>query len=389
MTLSAASPLVECSDSVGYVGVTVGAYTRCDFRVSVYEETSEGRIVMSESGVTGPTGALPFKNLTVENWSESDPTSGILVSVSPRTGVQAMTGDAWAEEFLRPQLDADVPAPIRELFEVARGACLYGWFFYPLYVLAEEQMFRVADAALAHAHVEAGETGELSFQARVDWAISRGLIAGRDGNRWMAIVDLRNLTSHPLGVSIAPQTDALHTLRLLARCINEIFGKLYGRVPLRLMIDSMIFDKLIEDQRVLRALKELTEEGRVEVLVTHVQHDQLRATPDSQKRRRLLEVAGKVVPTHGVVVGVSGIGEARLADDQAMSVLRGVGERGQGRARRRHMIDALIAATAEKEADLIVTDDQKLRARLRSMDMRVGVWTWERMRTHILASNPR
>jgi hypothetical protein len=41
-----------------------------------------------------------------------------------------------------------VPEPIRELFDVARGAMIYGWFFYPLFRLGEDQLHRVVEAAV-------------------------------------------------------------------------------------------------------------------------------------------------------------------------------------------------------------------------------------------------
>ena len=34
--------------------------------------------------------------------------------------------------FLSVELDEKVPHEIKELFAVARGVLLYGWFFYPL-----------------------------------------------------------------------------------------------------------------------------------------------------------------------------------------------------------------------------------------------------------------
>lgn len=71
-----------------------------------------------------------FKKLTVENWLEPD---GILkIFVDLYTG-ETITGNERAKGILEPKLLASVPLPIQRLFEVARGALLYGYFFYPLY----------------------------------------------------------------------------------------------------------------------------------------------------------------------------------------------------------------------------------------------------------------
>ena len=56
--------------------------------------------------------------------------------------------DKWLSEFLKSQLEENVPEEIMRLFEVARGAAIYGYFFYPQYALAIGQLFRVAESAL-------------------------------------------------------------------------------------------------------------------------------------------------------------------------------------------------------------------------------------------------
>jgi hypothetical protein len=48
-----------------------------------------------------------------------------------------MDGNDWARHFLAVELHEDVPADVHDLFAVARGTMLYGWFFYPLYALAK------------------------------------------------------------------------------------------------------------------------------------------------------------------------------------------------------------------------------------------------------------
>ena len=58
-----------------------------------------------------------------------------------------MTGEDWARAFLNVELKEHVPEPVSDLFAIARGALLYGWFFYPLFRLGEEQLYRVVEAA--------------------------------------------------------------------------------------------------------------------------------------------------------------------------------------------------------------------------------------------------
>ena len=60
-----------------------------------------------------------------------------------------MSGQEWLSLFLDPTLSKSVPENVRALFEVARRSSAYGYFFYPLYTLACEQLFRIAEAAVS------------------------------------------------------------------------------------------------------------------------------------------------------------------------------------------------------------------------------------------------
>jgi hypothetical protein len=91
------------------------------------------------------------KHLTVQNWLNPDETGRAFGEVNFATGERrAGSGDGWAEQFLAVELRNEVPVEIREMWEVARGLALYGWFYYPLYAIAEHQLRRVADAAVLH-----------------------------------------------------------------------------------------------------------------------------------------------------------------------------------------------------------------------------------------------
>src|SRR5919202_1342535 len=93
---------------------------------------------------------IGIKILTTENWLQPDPTSTIFAQVSSSDGsVSPMSGNDWVALFLKPSLVEAVPEDVRKLFEVARGALAYGYFFYPLYTLAGEQLFRVAECSVS------------------------------------------------------------------------------------------------------------------------------------------------------------------------------------------------------------------------------------------------
>jgi hypothetical protein len=171
---------------------------------------------------------LGFKALTLENWREADAASTCFARPSRVVGMTAMTGQDWAAAILRTQLDENVvPLEVIRLFEVARGCQLYGWFFYPLYRLGEEESLRVLEAATKLAYrALGGEAPVPDYAARVRWLASREAIPEVDLNRWSAARELRNVASHPgSAVAMAPGP-ALAMLEASARDINDLFRRI-------------------------------------------------------------------------------------------------------------------------------------------------------------------
>lgn len=127
----------------------------------------------------------------------------------------------WARLFLDHTLSASVPKSVAGLFEVARGTVLYGFYFYPLYTLGLEQLFRVTEAALTAKCQDLGApAGVASFQRRIGWLVSRQAIRGSDRVRWDAIRMLRNSASHPSAPSILPPAEVVHVFRSLVGLVN-------------------------------------------------------------------------------------------------------------------------------------------------------------------------
>src|SRR5215218_7257043 len=146
-----------------------------------------------------------IKTLTTENWLQPDPTSTIFVRLSHADGsVSPMSGEDWMAQFLAPSLNDNVPEEVRRLFEVARGALAYGYFFYPLYTLAGEQLYRVAEAAVSEKCALLGAPKKSSFQDKIKFLVDKNLIPDEEFIRWDAFRQLRNMSSHPRQQNIIP-----------------------------------------------------------------------------------------------------------------------------------------------------------------------------------------
>lgn len=157
-----------------------------------------------------------FKDIDAENWLEPDPV------IRHFPGMQNQ--EDYVDAILAPRLSEKVPKDVQSLFEVARGALIYGYLFYPLYALATGQLFRVAEAAVAHKCTDLGiPKGQRKFQHRIDWLVERGEIPLDDAERWHALRRLRNSASHPTSQMILPPGMAVGILGTIAEDIKALF----------------------------------------------------------------------------------------------------------------------------------------------------------------------
>jgi hypothetical protein len=177
------------------------------------------------------------KHLTTDNWLKADEIPSKYVEINQHTGERrASSGEAWVERFLSVTLAPPAPVEVREMWEVAQGILCYGWFYYPLYAIGEHQLRRIADAAILHRYRQAGgppaKTRDPdddtptwpSFKRRVDWLIENGTIPSEKRGRWDAIREMRNETTHASFRHVAPPTESLRVLELLATEIDALFS---------------------------------------------------------------------------------------------------------------------------------------------------------------------
>ena len=172
-----------------------------------------------------------IKHLTVDNWRDPDEANAIFGEINRVTGqARILDGDDWAARFLAVELSERVPEDVRTMWAAARGALAYGAFFYPLYALGDEQLHRVADAAVLHRYeqldgprLHSGRWPDL--KPRLDWLIARGVISRELEQRWDAIRNLRNYASHATFQHLEPPGQALQTLNILRDEIDGLFAE--------------------------------------------------------------------------------------------------------------------------------------------------------------------
>jgi hypothetical protein len=118
-----------------------------------------------------------------------------------------------------------VPEDLQRLFEVARGAMIYGYVFYPLCTLAAEQLFRVAEASITHKCKLLGTPkSKKSFNKKLEWLLDNGVISSSEFRLWDSVRTLRNIASHPEHQLIFTPGDAIEILENISKQINFLFS---------------------------------------------------------------------------------------------------------------------------------------------------------------------
>lgn len=167
---------------------------------------------------------MTFTRLTPENWDEHDQTSSVFVLVDQNGVSRTPMGSEWARMILQPQLISSVPTDIVEMFEVARGILVYGWFFYPLYTAGSEQLFHVHEAAVAHRCDQLNAPKKVqTFAERLDWLFEQGHLTEQRFKQWTASRNLRNRAAHKKSQSTYDPTMAVRNVEIAVELINDLF----------------------------------------------------------------------------------------------------------------------------------------------------------------------
>ena len=132
----------------------------------------------------------------------------------------------------------------------------------------------------------------------------------------------------------------------------------------KIMLDTNQYDRLLAAPETYERLLRLLSDGKIELLTTHIQRDEIMAVGDAGKKGRLqaLLAHARLVGTRGFIWGKSRWSLFRYGNHEDHNLIEHI----RGTAWDRKSEDALIAATAAKDADMFVTDDKSLARRLNS-----------------------
>ena len=175
---------------------------------------------------------MNVKSLTTENWLQPDEEG--LASLSATNGNES--GTVSSEEWLalcgEPELTLKVPRNVRSHFEAARGALAYGYYFFPLYMLAVEQIHRAAEWAVLQKCKETNRKiidhkgRQIDFYQGLAFLRHSEHITKQEFHDWEEIRKFRNKTANPKKpnepLALPPAEMGKH-LKNVAVMINGLF----------------------------------------------------------------------------------------------------------------------------------------------------------------------
>lgn len=168
---------------------------------------------------------LRFKKLDETNWLEPDKAMQSFGHIDNNGNLQSLGSSDWLEQIFAPRLDDNIPEDIHILFETARGAMIYGYFFYPIFSFSSEQFTRIAETAINKKCEEVGTPKTVQgFRKKIRWLVNNTFISKESAGKWQRIVFLRNHYSHPTFQNIVFPSMAIDLMTEVAGSINELFA---------------------------------------------------------------------------------------------------------------------------------------------------------------------
>lgn len=127
---------------------------------------------------------------------------------------------------------------------------------------------------------------------------------------------------------------------------------------MKYVVDTNIFNRLIDG---LLSTDDLPSDG--EFVATHIQHDELNQTSDTNRKERLLlkfsKVVDAVVPTESAVLGISKFDQCKLSEGRLYQSIKTKLDL-KNKGKQNNPQDALIAEVAISRKWTLLTADNDL-----------------------------
>jgi len=133
--------------------------------------------------------------------------------------------DGRVKSFTDIRVSDAVPSELRILFEFAKGAMVYGVFFYPLYTLGWEQLSRVFEAMVTTKVSSLDPSrGASSLFDKLQWLKDHGHLPASDSDKYDLFRQWRNRVAHPKEHTLVGPPDARRMLREMRDLLDFLFA---------------------------------------------------------------------------------------------------------------------------------------------------------------------
>jgi len=117
---------------------------------------------------------------------------------------------------------------------------------------------------------------------------------------------------------------------------------------IEIMLDTNIYDKLIENKELLDLLINLIETKKIIIITTHVQENEVKKIRNKLKKDKIRRIPRQIIPTNAAVWGFSELGSSSWGGGYLKETNHS-----------NKLSDAMIGSTAFSKADILVTEDIK------------------------------
>lgn len=122
------------------------------------------------------------------------------------------------------RLNDRVPLEIRRIFEIAKSTAKYGFYYYPLYIVAKERSNMALEAALSmKCAANNAPPGVERFARTIEWLFSQGHITLEQNTIFSEIKETRNDFLHSAVQMQIPPGWSISWLEHIASSIDSLF----------------------------------------------------------------------------------------------------------------------------------------------------------------------
>jgi len=167
---------------------------------------------------------INYKKISCENLFECDQVMSAFRILLPNGKNRVITLKEWFNKIFQKKLNDSIPIVVSEQIEITRNIMVYGYFFYPIFTFASEQLTRIAENAInIRCNSLQCPKSKKTFKEKIEWLHKNSLLSKESYLKWESIIKLRNKFSHPEKQSIITPFMGIELINNIVEEINNLY----------------------------------------------------------------------------------------------------------------------------------------------------------------------